>query len=1122
MKKICSFVLFLWIVLVYAQAYGINTDADGNILGSTQTNSRKSAIVEPTTFPESTTTILMDYSHGVLFDNYPESTCTNLIALLEAQGHTVVASDEGILNLNLSDYGVIILNAIWSATGPYSSQEVSAVQNFVNTGGGLFLIGEAAGCGGCAEANSNLSQVSYSLAGIMLGASTISPTDLYFTNFQSHEIFDGISQLYFRYAGGLEVVQPGTELAYTDSVSDVTVAGYGKIIAVGDGSFIDDGSYWGIADDQLFLENIFNFLSGGVSSPPSVTTTSPSSVTTTTATCGGNVASNGGATVTARGVCWSTSTGPDTSDNKTSNGTGLGSFTSTLSNLTPGTEYYVRAYATNSQGTGYGSEMSFTTTSSGSLPTVTTAPVTSITSSSAVSGGTVSLDGTSSEMEIPDAESKLYRSDLIYESFKNAKETTRVIVNLRRPLSAMNFTDLSSNEIRTRLAQAVSQTQQSVIAQLNPLEVRLTNRFSYLFAFSAEVTEKGLQQLIDNPEVESIEPDAILHLNLKQGIPLMKASSPRSTYSDAGLSVAICDTGIDYTHSKLGSGGFPNSKIIGGYDCGDDDSDPMDYQGHGTACAGIVAGSSGTVGDYIGGVAYNAKLYAVKISTGTTGSASTSNMIEGWEWCITHQNDDSENPIMVISTSFGGSRFTSTCDSASSAMTEAAANAVSAGITVFASSGNDGYCDGMGWPACITHVISVGAVYDANFGQNPPSGYVGCIADESCTGTPGPPCDEKYYVDHTTSADIVATYSNTASFLDLFAPSNWATTTKKGGGYWNTANGFGGTSAACPYAAGAAVVLQNASKNITGAYLTPDQVKAKLINYGDFVTDGKVSITKPRINLEASVASLGSASKPTVSTTAPYSVTSSSAKSGGNVTSDGGAAVSQKGVCWSTSENPTTSHNKTDDGSGTGSFTSTISNLSSNTTYHVRAYAINSVGTAYGSDMTFTTSSDTDPVTARGVCWSTSANPDVNDSKTNDGSGVGSFTSEISGLATGTTYYVRAYATNSVGTGYGSEKTFSTLVSTSKYYVSKTGYCGDKTPCYATIQTALNAASDGGHICVASGTYEEAPRLNQSKSITLSGRWNTNFDAQGSSPTFIKAPTVPQGSLTLQEVIVKP
>jgi len=68
-----------------------------------------------------------------------------------------------------------------------------------------------------------------------------------------------------------------------------------------------------------------------------------------------------------------------------------------------------------------------------------------------------------------------------------------------------------------------------------------------------------------------------------------------------------------------------------------------------------------------------------------------------------------------------------------------------------------------------------------------------------------------------------------------------------------------------------------------------------------------------------------------------------------------------------------------------------------------------------------------DPVTARGVCWSTTTNPTTADSKTVDGTGVGTFTSAITGIASGVTYYVRSYATNSVGTIYGTEVSFTTL-----------------------------------------------------------------------------------------------
>lgn len=94
---------------------------------------------------------------------------------------------------------------------------------------------------------------------------------------------------------------------------------------------------------------------------------------------------------------------------------------------------------------------------------------------------------------------------------------------------------------------------------------------------------------------------------------------------------------------------------------------------------------------------------------------------------------------------------------------------------------------------------------------------------------------------------------------------------------------------------------------------------------------------------------------PTLSTSTITNITATSASSGGNVTSDGGAEVTARGVCWSLNANPSISDLKTSDGSGEGQFTSNLSGLSAGSTYHVRAYATNSVGTAYGADLSFTT-----------------------------------------------------------------------------------------------------------------------------------------------------------------------
>ena len=191
---------------------------------------------------------------------------------------------------------------------------------------------------------------------------------------------------------------------------------------------------------------------------------------------------------------------------------------------------------------------------------------------------------------------------------------------------------------------------------------------------------------------------------------------------------------------------------------------------------------------------------------------------------------------------------------------------------------------------------------------------------------------------------------------------------------------------------------------------------------------------------------------PVVTTHEVTEIGISSAICGGEVTDDGGAEVTARGVCWSTNPDPTITDAHTTDGSGLGGFTSNITELDAGTVYYVRAYATNEVGTVYGEEKQFTTKEGakvttkdvtgitettaicggevTDDggaeVTAKGVCWSTNENPTIADSHTMNGSGLGSFTSNITGLGTGNTYYVRAYATTMDGTSYGIQKSFTT------------------------------------------------------------------------------------------------
>jgi pectin methylesterase-like acyl-CoA thioesterase len=257
---------------------------------------------------------------------------------------------------------------------------------------------------------------------------------------------------------------------------------------------------------------------------------------------------------------------------------------------------------------------------------------------------------------------------------------------------------------------------------------------------------------------------------------------------------------------------------------------------------------------------------------------------------------------------------------------------------------------------------------------------------------------------------------------------------------------------------------------------------------------------------------------PTVTTMAMSKISTTFASSGGNVINDGGAEVTARGVCWNMTGTPTIADSTTSDGTGSGVFNSHITGLSAGQTYYLCAYATNVKGTSYGAIDTFqtlaaivpptvTTSTITnilvtsassggnviawggDSVTARGVCWNTTGSPTISDSYSTNGSDIGTFTSSMYPLVGNTKYYVRAYATNGVGTGYGDTVSFTTQTPApdTTVVVAKDG-SGD----YTTVQAAFRAVPTNytgkWKIFVKKGAYFEKDTLAAGKiNVILEG-----------------------------------
>ena len=393
-------------------------------------------------------------------------------------------------------------------------------------------------------------------------------------------------------------------------------------------------------------------------------------------------------------------------------------------------------------------------------------------------------------------------------------------------------------------ASAIADAQDRVLGAFahenNGYGLSVLTRYQTLYGFSAELTRGQINALSRRGDVQVLELMPTHFKNYTESFPLTGVDIAQSAgFDGAGSVIAIIDDGIDADHPAFAG------KLLGGYDFADFDNDPtIDClgQSHGTAVAGVALGNGGGST----GVAPGANMVFLKIQSASYcgQSALDGDIVGAIDWAVANKNNYG---IDVISMSLGGGSYSSenSCDNSSSIYLSAIQNAVNAGISVIAASGNDGLCDAMSRPACFSDVVSVGAVYDAS-----DLGNIGwCIDRKSCANTsrnPGCPRGTRAAFEDAL-ADNVIVYSNSASFLDVVAPSTCATSAAPGN---STTDCFGGTSSSTPFTSGvAALAVESAGK---GA-LTPANMRLLLGDTGDSVTDPKNGRISPRVNGNAVV-----------------------------------------------------------------------------------------------------------------------------------------------------------------------------------------------------------------------------------------------------------------------------
>lgn len=399
------------------------------------------------------------------------------------------------------------------------------------------------------------------------------------------------------------------------------------------------------------------------------------------------------------------------------------------------------------------------------------------------------------------------------------------IVTLRQPERGLRT--MAASERAEWVAEAVD----SLAADLAGDGVVVTRRYRQLPLVAARMPAAALPALAGHARVAAVTSLRTARAMRGEGKQLMHVPEVHTQgFKGAGIGIAVLDTGVDYAHTELSPAGTKTIKL---FDAVDNDTDPMDEEGHGTAVAAIAGGSGN-------GVAPEARIVAVRVLD-ANGEGSSDQILAGIDAVLDSIAAGNPHNIKVLNMSLGGYDDTEwppgegSCDALSTDFATAFQSLVDAGVLVVVAAGNGGCSTGVAWPACISTALAVGAVYDANVGFQ--------IYGEL-------QCNPLGCFDMSSGADQITCYSDSGEKLGVWAPSHCASTARMGGGLEDC---FGGTSAAAPYAAGVAALLSQAVPTRTVAAL-----RQAIESTGTKVKDSRNNVERRRVDAQAALTLLGS------------------------------------------------------------------------------------------------------------------------------------------------------------------------------------------------------------------------------------------------------------------------